>query len=357
MIGIGQQESVFLARALRQVRCRTVVGIVLTVVLALELSLRIWFDERLRLGGYPRIYVEDATFGYLHVPGREDKICIPGICRPVSINAGGLLGPHHQKEKGPGVYRVALVGDCDSTGIWSDLGRSHAEYLESMLRSDGFEVEIYNFSRDGIYLEYERQQAARKLVPDYSPDLVLLQVDQLPFLRTNQRRAVYRDYILSWGADVPNARDDAERKVDYIEDHTALIQAYEMSFIARAIVERYVNMSAEWPAEYLRAFTRRRVIGESRPMPLSMRESLGIVLDTQRALEARGIEMLVFGRLNRGLAARKGVRVVGVEVPAGAGNYNHFDAGHLSDRGQRELARQLYDVIKPRVAVSASARR
>src|SRR5262249_33687519 len=140
-----------------------------------ELGLRVGFAERLRLGVQPDVYVADAEFGYRYIPGAGSELCLPGLCRPGTINPGGLVGPHDAKARTTGAYRIACVGSCEGTGFWMRSGQPHPAVLERLLREDGFDVDVYNFSIDGLFLDYERALIAHDVVPEYAPDLVVME--------------------------------------------------------------------------------------------------------------------------------------------------------------------------------------
>lgn len=330
-------------------------GVLAVLVTFAEIYLRSNFDERLRMGGYPQIYQEDEALGYRYVPSTSSMVCIPGICKLARTNPGGLVGTHFKREKRDGVFRIALVGDCDSTGIWMDSGQPFGEHLEHMLRADGMSVEVYNFSQDGEWQDVERLRRAILDVPSYQPDFVLLQIDQFPLVMTNEHRAIYRNYVVSWGADIPGARRAAESRVDRIESHGILISLYQLSFIVRAIAHRYKNVSKSEFAEDIVAFKAKRLVGEVRPTPLSTRESRRLLSEARAKLEALGADLVVFG-MPHGKASRveSGMESVEVVIPNGP-EFHPKGNNHLNDRAQRDVAKQLYQMLKPRISARVAA--
>jgi hypothetical protein len=325
-----------------------------------EMVLRVCFHDRLRAGVAPDIYVADDTYGYRYRSGATSTICIPGICHPVTVNAAGLIGPHAARARTPGRYRIAFVGSCEATGIWMDSGRPHPEHLERLLHQDGFDVEVYNFSIDGLFLDYERALIARDLVPGYAPDLVVLETNFLPFLQTNQRREMYRGYVLGWGADIPGAHEDARLQVDFIESHQWLIGWYESSYVPRALLRWSANHLTDWRRPYLRAFGQKRWSGQARPTALSTKASLALLLETQSRLARQGAELVQFGSLIHAPAVARGLRYVDIRFPDDPTLHNRFD-GHLNERGQLVVAEQLHAVLRPylvaREAINEATRR
>jgi hypothetical protein len=311
-----------------------------------ELLLRVSFDDRLRSGRQPDIYVPDDIFGYRYRPGATSSICIPGVCHPVAVNAAGLIGPHTAKQRTASTYRIAFVGSCEATGIWMNSGRPHPEHLERLLQRDGFDVEVYNFSIDGLFLDYERVLITREVVPEFAPDLVVLETNFLPFVQTHQRREMYRGYVLAWGADIPTAHDDARQQVDFIESHQWLIGWYERSYVPRALLRWSANHLTDWRRPYLRAFGNKRWSGQARPEPLSTKASLALLLETQALLARQGTELVQFGSLIHPTAVARGLHYVDVRFPNEPAFENHFD-GHLNERGQLVVAEQLHAALRP----------
>jgi len=333
----------------QRARHRRALGAIAALVLGYlltELSLRFAFGDRLRSGTQPAIYVSDDTYGYRYLPDATSTLCIPGICRPVRVNAAGLLGPHAAKERTPDTYRIAFVGSCEATGIWMDSGRAHPEHLERLLRQDGFDVEVYNFSTDGLFLDYERALLARDVVPEFAPDLVVLETNFLPFVQTNQRREMYRGYVLGWGADIPGAHEDARQQVDFIESHTWFIGWYERSYVPRALLRWSANHLTDWRRPYLRAFGQKRWSGQARPTPLSTKASLALLLETQAQLARQGAALVQFGSLIHPTAIAKGLRYVDIRFPDDPKFKNRFD-GHMNERGQLVVAEQLHAALRP----------
>jgi lysophospholipase L1-like esterase len=112
---------------------------------------------------------------------------------PLRINAHGLRGPEIQREKAPGVTRIAVIGDSFTFG-WGVaeedsfpalLGRQLAEV------TPGASFEVLNFGVPGTNTAMQEARLTR-VVMQFQPDLVLHQFysndDRVPILITKMPR-------------------------------------------------------------------------------------------------------------------------------------------------------------------------
>jgi HEAT repeat protein len=91
------------------------------------------------------------------------------------FNADGLRDRVHPPEKGPGVFRVAVLGDSVTYGDGIAPREAFPQVLEARLREQGVSVEVLNVALPGWSTRQERI-AYERVVRRYRPDLVLLAV-------------------------------------------------------------------------------------------------------------------------------------------------------------------------------------
>jgi hypothetical protein len=128
---------------------------------------------------YPVFYEPDQQRGYRLRPGME------GIYRKegrafVRINSEGLRDREHQKQKPPGVFRIAVVGDSYAEALQVEQQEAFWSVMERRLAglcapSAGLSVEVVNFGVSG-YGTAQELITLREQVWAYSPDMVLLAV-------------------------------------------------------------------------------------------------------------------------------------------------------------------------------------
>lgn len=95
----------------------------------------------------------------------------------IYTNADGFRDGPFSKEKGPDVRRIAVVGDSITFGWYEMLESTYPKILESLLNDycdGGTHYEVYNMAVGGYNADQELQ-LIRTRVPDYKPDMVVLQ--------------------------------------------------------------------------------------------------------------------------------------------------------------------------------------
>jgi len=95
----------------------------------------------------------------------------------IYTNADGFRDGPFSKEKGPDVRRIAVVGDSITFGWYEMLESTYPKILESLLNDycdGGTHYEVYNMAVGGYNADQELQ-LIRTRVPDYRPDMVVLQ--------------------------------------------------------------------------------------------------------------------------------------------------------------------------------------
>lgn len=91
---------------------------------------------------------------------------------PYETNSAGFRGRERTREKPPGTFRIAVIGDSFAMGWNVAEADTYAARLEAALSAQGTPVEVLNFGMAGLdaVASVERFHA---LAQDYDPDLVI----------------------------------------------------------------------------------------------------------------------------------------------------------------------------------------
>ena len=147
----------------------SLVALSLTLALALlEVALRLFYPMS------DFLWQWDTRIGMKLIPGKQGRSIKPGVFDvAVSVNAEGFRDRDHAREKPPGTYRVALLGDSFVEAIQVPFEDSITAVLQRRLERHGVKVETINFgvSGSGTARQY---LALREYGLRYQPDLVLL---------------------------------------------------------------------------------------------------------------------------------------------------------------------------------------
>lgn len=157
-----------LRRALRNIAL--VCGGLLAGLILAEVGLRI-----LRIT-YPVFDAYDATRGIALKPGKQGWYYGEGRAY-VKINSLGYRDVEHTREKPPGVFRIAVLGDSMTEARQVSIADTFCKQLEKRLSGrpefGNLKVEVLNFGIGGFGTDQELQ-TLRLHALDFSPDLVML---------------------------------------------------------------------------------------------------------------------------------------------------------------------------------------
>jgi len=87
-------------------------------------------------------------------------------------NSAGFRGPERTREKPPGTFRIAVIGDSFAMGWNVNEPDTYAARLEASLRAQGLPVEVLNFGLAGLDA-VESVERFHALALAYDPDLVI----------------------------------------------------------------------------------------------------------------------------------------------------------------------------------------
>jgi len=385
------------------------VSVLLTLMLA-EGALRLLGVE------YPSFYVADPVLGMALRPGAEGRFTGEGDAH-VRINSAGMRDRERPREKPPGTYRIALLGDSFALAKQVDVDDAFPRLVERALATDcaaleGRRVDVLNFGVSG-YGTGREWLLLRERSWAFEPDLVALAfltgndlIDNAPDMN---RRPLEPRFRLEAGEVVV---DDAFRDSPQYErrtspfwrlsqaliDHSRIVQVAneaKNALARRAAARRETAETAEEraeigldprvysppeSAEWKEAWElTEALLGElhdevrARDVPLALVilsnaiQSHPDVSTRQRFMERHGIEEDLFypdRRLLR-FAARNDIPALAL-APAfqrhaeATGDHLHgfenttFGVGHWNETGHREASRRIAPFLCELVASAAA---
>ena len=162
-----------LIRLTLTVRIRELTLILGSVVFALavsELALRVWNAPIIKPGGLVKIHQPSPDYGWELIPG-SSGVTTEGVL--YEINSVGMRDTEHSREKLPGVYRIAVIGDSFTFGMAVNLEDTYPKQLQRILGGLGISAEVLNFGVIGHGMWQHHEMLKKKAIA-YQPDLVVL---------------------------------------------------------------------------------------------------------------------------------------------------------------------------------------
>jgi hypothetical protein len=331
----------------------------LLLIAGAEIYLRIRYRQLLWMRVYPQVYLPDHDLGYRYRPNTVGEIRIPGIHRRFRINNRGFHARDYNAEKPPGIFRIALVGTSNTTGIWMNgQGKNFSEMLEERLRAAGYKVEVMNFGIDGRFRAVYEMRILETDVADYRPDLVLLDVD-LPFVTGSFMRAVYKSYVMIYNPESPLSRKWCEHWIDEVSRYRFLAILYRLSYIVRAATRLYTNRVHSTKAWLAQIFVENRIQAPDVVLrPYSLKKSVEAIQAARQEIASRGGKLVLFqyfpSLYYQQVTAKYDLPYIELNVPA-TPTYVHDLDGHYRYEGHVEVARQLFAQLTDRGLVAMEA--
>jgi hypothetical protein len=161
----------------------------LGLIVALALA-----EVGLRIGGisYPVFDAYDHDRAIALKPGKEGWYYGEGRAY-LKINSLGYRDVEHTKQKPPGVFRIAVLGDSFTEARQVDIGATFWKRLEAHLQGrpefSHHRIEVLNFGIGG-YGPTQEFLTLKKHVLDFSPDLVILAFCPGNDLANNSRQLI-----------------------------------------------------------------------------------------------------------------------------------------------------------------------
>lgn len=172
-----------------------------------------------------------------------------------ATNSHGLADNEYTREKPPGTWRVALLGDSITRGQGAPFGKNYEFLLEERLNRDHFaaagrRLEILNFAVGG-YRITQLVEVAVERVPPFSPDVYVLPLTEL---------SVFRE----WGEHLATlVQNGIDLKYDYLRRlvHEAGLRRADPAGTIAAKLARFRMPTLRWALAEIRAAAERQHAG------------------------------------------------------------------------------------------------
>lgn len=169
-----------------------------------------------------------------------------------ATNSHGLADQEYTREKTPGTWRVALLGDSVTRGQGAPFGRNFEFLLEPRLHEDHFEpagrrLEILNFAVGG-YRITQLVEVAVERVPPFTPDVYVVPLTELSVFR-------------AWGEHLATlVQNGIDLKYDYLKQlvHDAGVRQSDPAGTIAAKLARFRLPTLRWALSEIKAAAARQ---------------------------------------------------------------------------------------------------
>ncbi|PCH94227.1 MAG: hypothetical protein COB85_05870 [Bacteroidetes bacterium] len=324
----------------------TLIAIFITI--SLEVFIRARYFELLKIRAYPLIYKPDIKTGYKYRPNTKAKICIPGVCKTFMINNNGYYGPSFEVAKDQNIFRIAVVGSSESTGIWMQGDENFSMKLQNLCNKVGCKVEVLNFARDGRWRGVYSLNIIKQDVMRYQPDIVLLNTS-MPLVRATFGRDIYKGFVLIYNLDSEYSKKWCKDRADYILDQEFLTHMYDISYIVRAATRYYWMHVKKWPSSIIKSFVTKRIQAKHiNHEPLTIKSSLDLIQEMQERLHSIQSKLLLFefehNKEYTLFANNHKLPYINLGIQNNARLLNPYNK-HFNERGHEVIARKLYSKL------------
>ncbi len=331
----------------------------LGVLLLFEAVLRVFYDAPLSEVRRPRAnaYMADSIINYRFLPGAEYVHPISG--EVFRINGDGFPGREFPEPEA-GRFRLAILGNSMISGDFKQAYQTNF-CLELQAIADSLQVplDVMNFGIDGGTRNFADFLAIRHYIPDYCPDMILLQYT-LPFSNDQRVREYYRGCRISYQLNDLVEKKKMEKAVDrYLPwegTFNFLLHSHIVKFIFRmqqkfAFAPRELGRYVEL---YVTGQTSSDVKGR---IHYTLEESVDMIKELQGELKEQGIAFFLFSIIRDpdtfAFARENELPFIAINAELELSDF--FPKDHHPNRtGNRKIAERTftlldsYDLIRPK---------
>lgn len=314
-----------------------------------EIALRIFFYEQLKTQHYPLIYKIDTLLGYIHIPNCSSRICIPSIDKDFTLNNHGFYGPDFSNNKLEKVFRIAVVGNSITEGLWLNAQKNYPLILQDIFYQNGYKlIEVLNCAFGGINKDIRNYMLIKENVIKYNPDIILFSIDP-PFFNENEYRENYKNYMLRHNG-TKQSRQKAINQVESIKSKFLFTALYDISYIFRAYCKNFYNNNNCPLSEVIRTYREKTSSApDIIPFQYSFATSLDLLIELNDTLAINNIKLIVFtftkyGEIGK-LFDQNNIDYISLDIPFENSMFHKHD-GHPNKKGQNMIARYLYNKLQ-----------
>lgn len=349
--------------------------IIILTVISTEYYLRKNWDKLFIYSTTPLIYQPDSVVGFKYIPNmtfyKSGKL--------FKINNHGFIGDNFSTSKKEGVFRIAVVGACDISGVLDNREYSNCcTTMQEEFNKNHWNVEIYNCGVDGEYRSYELFKSIKYQVIKFNPDLIICDYI-IPFETIGTIREIYRGYILEHSKYAPIAvKEKYKSMIDNIYKYRIVFKLIDISYITKALCIKYIHFTKyladkklenediskksdidykqkphfNYFAKILELYIRKKNhSSDTDKLPLLKKFSVKKSLQSNKELleemklKKIGFVYLLFSEKPRTLYLLKKNNIPYILVNIPPDETMFYDIDHLNIKGNRYLGIQLYKLV------------
>jgi len=178
-------------------------------------------------------WVNDSLAGPLPKPGDKFTLVEPYLRTEVTVNQFGFYDDEMRLSRRNDVYRIAIVGGDEETGILSN-DISYISLCDRLFEGRGDSIECLNFSINGFFRDNARVAIASEKIPKFNPDMVVLKVNN-PLTYCDEVKEEYKGYLLRYVGGDDNCRRELCGVIDEINEAKISTKLWDMSYLFRLL--------------------------------------------------------------------------------------------------------------------------
>jgi hypothetical protein len=215
--------------------------ILVAIILTAEVTLRFTVAGKLQKWSECQ-FETDPVLGYKYKANSTGIITNAAFSRPYKINSHGFAGNEFTTKKAKGIYRIAVVGCSDETGLYTNGSLNYINITENLLKKEGYKVEMLNLGVDGQSRTIRNIEFSKTICAEYEPDLILYSLTNFPLENYGEYRESYRDIVIRYTDTSRRNLDAAKSYIDNELDHKSMrLYLYDYSYLYRWMVRYYMS--------------------------------------------------------------------------------------------------------------------
>jgi hypothetical protein len=318
----------------------------------MELFLRIFYQDALKTLKWNVLttYVPDPTIVFTYSP---DSCYMNESGEVIRFNGDGYIGEYN-REKNPGAFRIAIVGDSYIAGdLRKPYYTSVPNELSNLVTERCTGIEVLNCGIDGGdrggYLNYK--SILYKII-HYQPDLILMQWN-MPLTTRNISRDSHYGYRVSFPLGNDSIRNYNKRMIDKFRPYVGVMDWFYNFYLFRACL-RLDDLYKITPYyKFVGLYLKGQYSADPktfRPVAFSMNESAKMIRELRDHLRERGISFFLFGIdspesvINDARQYSLPFILVNANLDREQEDYFKND-GHPNRQGNQKIADELYRIL------------
>lgn len=213
----------------------------LVIIIVIEITLRLTISHELQKWDTCQ-YQPDSVLGYRYKVNSKGVVYNAAFSRPYTINSQGFPGREFTIKKAPGIYRIAVVGASEETGLYTNGPLNYINVAEDFFKKNGYKVEVINLAVDGHGRSYRNVEFLKRECAVYEPDLILFRSLEFPLQDFMQYRLTYKGVLIKYTDTSTSTLEAAKAYVDKEVSHKDFRQhLYDYSYIYRYMAKNYLH--------------------------------------------------------------------------------------------------------------------